>query len=227
MEYMWKNSFAEAKMFIPNMQTLKRKIKQLSIEARELIVIFSTFFIVLLMYLTLKVSPYTIIFSAGTISLGITFLVMYTFELNGDIEEERVFFNTIISIIILLFASLTSLYFLNSSTCSNSSNSIKIHSCSFIIPIASELYSAFLIMFLIILFAGIALRLKHKKSEKILSKSKFISYFAFIFLIMLELILILSIAGILPLNGWYYVAPKTDYRPCSDIHSDSYPCFIV
>ncbi len=198
---MWKNSFAEAKMFIPNMQTLKRKIKQLSIEARELIVIFSTFFIVLLMYLTLKVSPYTIIFSAGTISLGITFLVMYTFELNGDIEEERVFFNTIISIIILLFASLTSLYFLNSSTCSNSSNSIKIHSCSFIIPIASELYSAFLIMFLIILFAGIALRLKHKKSEKILSKSKFISYFAFIFLIMLELILILSIAGILPLNG--------------------------
>ena len=198
---MWKNSFAEAKMFIPNMQTLKRRIKQLSIEARELIVIFSTLFIVLLVYLTLKVSPYTIIFSAGTISLGITFLVMYTFELNGDIEEERVFFNTIISIIILLFASLTSLDFLNSSICNNSSNSIKIHSCGFIIPLTSELYGAFLIMFLIILFAGIALRLKHKKSEKILSKSKFISYFAFIFLIMLELILILSITGILPLNG--------------------------
>ena len=198
---MWKNSFAEAKMFIPNMQTLKRRIKQLSIEARELIVIFSTLFIVLLVYLTLKVSPYTIIFSAGTISLGITFLVMYTFELNGDIEEERVFFNTIISIIILLFASLTSLDFLNSSICNNSSNSIKIHSCGFIIPLTSELYGAFLIMFLIILFAGIALRLKHKKSEKIFSKSKFISYLAFIFLIMLELILILSITGILPLNG--------------------------
>ena len=184
-----------------NIKCLKEKIKQATIEAKELIVIFSTVVIFIILYLLLKESLNAYIIYASVISLGVTYLIMYTFELNGDSEEERVFFNTIISIIILLFASLTSLYFLNSSTCSNSSNSIKIHSCSFIIPIASELYSAFLIMFLIILFAGIALRLKHKKSEKILSKSKFISYFAFIFLIMLELILILSIAGILPLNG--------------------------
>ena len=184
-----------------NIKYLKEKIKQATIETKELIVLFLIIVTVAILYLLLRESISANIIYASVISLGATYLIMYTFELNGDIEEERAFFNTIISIIILLFASLTSLDFLNSSICSNSSNSIKIHSCGFIIPLTSKLYGAFLIMFLIILFAGIALRLKHKKSEKIFSKSKFISYLAFIFLIMLELILILSIAGILPLNG--------------------------
>ncbi|MCL4379845.1 hypothetical protein M1589_04885 [Candidatus Marsarchaeota archaeon] len=184
-----------------NRKCPREKVKQDSIVTKELITIFSTVVTLIILYLFFRESLSANIIYASVISLGATYLIMYTFELNGDIEEERVFFNTIISIIILLFASLTSLDFLNSSICNNSSNSIKIHSCSFIIPLTSRLYGAFLIMFLIILFAGITLRLKHKKSEKIFSKSKFISYLALIFLILFELILILSIAGILPLNG--------------------------
>lgn len=165
----------------------------------ELCVIVIAILLTILVYICLpkKVSTYLII--SGIISFSATCLINGTFKLNKDAEEERLLFNSLISISILLFIGVTSFLTINNFISCSSVN-LSSTTCNIVTNLTGMEYASWLIIFLVLLIAALMIRLRHHYNKnKIFSWYKFFSYLSIIFLIIIQIIIILNITGLLPL----------------------------
>ncbi|MEM0143753.1 MAG: hypothetical protein QXL94_07405 [Candidatus Parvarchaeum sp.] len=167
--------------------------------ANNLLVIFIAIALTIIVYMFLPKITYTYTIISVIISLSATYLITEIFKLNKNAEEERLLFNNLISISILLFIGVTSFLTINNFVSCNSAN-LYSTTCNIVTKLIGMEYASWLIIFLVLLIAALAIRLRHHYNKnRIFSIYKSFSYLSIIFLIIIQIILILNITGILPL----------------------------